>query len=415
MNLTSIFESARKASFSILSVTDSTINEILGAIAEEIGKNHDFLLSENQKDLELADPKSPMFDRLKLTSDRLDEISCGIRKLIELPSPLGRTLSRQTRPNGLDVARVSVPFGVIGIVYEARPNVTFDVVALCLKSGNVCVLKGSKNADFSNKAIVLLIHRVFQRFGIPQEAVTLLPPTHEAVNEMLHAERFIDVIIPRGGANLINYVRQNATVPVIETGAGTCHIYFDEYGDTAKGAAIINNAKTRRVSVCNALDCLIVNEKRLVDLPALCAAMAEKHVIINADEPSYAALQGNYPADLLKLATPDSFGKEFLDYAMAIKTVSSLNECLEHIQKYGSGHSEGIVTENDDRGEAFLKTVDAACVYLNAPTSFSDGMQLGLGAEIGISTQKLHARGPMGLEELTTYKWIIKGNGQVRT
>lgn len=414
MNLTTLFESAKEAALAILSVPETKVNDILAAIAGEIRRSHTFLLGENARDLAASDPASPMYDRLKLTPQRLDEIAAGIEKLIDLPSPLGRVLKHDIRPNGLDVTRVSVPLGVVGIIYEARPNVTFDVVALCLKSGNACVLKGSRSADASNRAIVSLIHNVLQSHGVPAGATTLLPPTHEAVNEMLRANKYIDVIIPRGSAELINFVRENATVPVIETGAGTCHIYFDVSGDVTKGAAIINNAKTRRVSVCNALDCLIINSARLADLPSLCSQMAAKNVVIHADKPAFASLTDNYPKALLKEADASCYGKEFLNYEMAVKTVDSLNEALAHIRRYGSGHSEGIITEDKAAGEVFLKSVDAACVYLNAPTSFSDGMQLGLGAEIGISTQKLHARGPMGLEELTTYKWIIKGNGQIR-
>ena len=415
MHILQTFKSAKDASRSMLSVSDSVINEVLLAIAEEIKTSCNDLLKENEKDLALSNAADPMYDRLKLTPARLEDIASGLKNLVELPSPLQRVISHEVRPNGLDVQRVSVPFGVVGIVYEARPNVTFDVAALCLKSGNACLLKGSRSADNSNKAIVSLIHRVLRSFGVNENVVTLLPPTHEAVNEMLHAEGMVDVVIPRGGSNLIKFVRNNASVPVIETGAGTCHIYFDEYGDAEKGAAIINNAKTRRVSVCNALDCLVINEKRLADLPALCGNMSASKVIVYADKPAFAALEGSYPADLLKHASADSFGKEFLGYEMAVRTVSTFSEALEHIKEFGSGHSECIVTENNELGELFIREVDAACVYENASISFSDGMQLGLGAEIGISTQKLHARGPMGLEELTTYKWLIRGNGQIRS
>jgi glutamate-5-semialdehyde dehydrogenase len=323
-------------------------------------------------------------------------------------------LKHYTLPNGLDLSRISVPFGVIGIIYEARPNVTFDVAALCLKSGNACVLKGGKDADNSNHAIVKLIKAILQQNGINPNAVTLLPATHEATTEMLHANGYIDLVIPRGSSRLIQYVRENATIPVIETGAGICHCYFDESGDLVKGKAIVNNAKTRRVSVCNALDCLIVHAERLPDLPALCAPLADSNVTIYADEPAYALLEGNYPSTLLCRATDESFGTEFLDYKMAVKTVSTFDEALAHIRRYSSRHSESIVTEDAERAEQFIRQVDAACVYTNAPTSFTDGAQFGLGAEIGISTQKLHARGPMALEEITTYKWVIRGNGQVR-
>ena len=331
-----------------------------------------------------------------------------------MPSPLGRVLKHHVLPNGLELTRVSVPFGVIGIIYEARPNVSFDVFSLCLKSGNACVLKGGSDADCSNRAIVGVIHGVLSRFGVNPHVVELLPASREATAEMLHANGYIDLIIPRGSSNLINFVRANATIPVIETGAGICHAYFDKAADLEKGKAIVNNAKTRRVSVCNALDCLVLHEDRLADLPALCAPLAQSNVLIYADEPAYAALQGNYPAELLKPATPESFGTEFLSYTMAIKTVPSLDAALDHIRLNSSKHSECIITEDNIAAERFLRLVDAACVYANAPTSFTDGAQFGLGAEIGISTQKLHARGPMALEEITSYKWIIKGNGQVR-
>ena len=309
---------------------------------------------------------------------------------------------------------MSVPFGVIGIIYEARPNVSFDVAALCLKSGNACVLKGGSDADSSNRAIVTLIHEVLAKHRLDTHLVQLLPATHQAAEVLLHAEGLVDLIIPRGSSRLINFVRQNATIPVIETGAGICHTYFDEFADLDKGKAIVLNAKTRRVSVCNALDCLIVHASRLAHLPALCAPLASKQVVIYADEPAYAALSGSYPSDLLNEACSDDFGTEFLDYKMAVRTVTSIDEALQHIRTYGSHHSECIVTDKKAQAQRFTREVDAACVYVNAPTSFTDGGEFGLGAEIGISTQKLHARGPMALEELTTYKWIVEGDGQVR-
>ena len=409
-----ILQETKKASRQLALLDAAETNRLLCDIADLCDNSHGALLEANRKDLEAMDSGNPLYDRLRLTDARLDDIASQIRHLAQLPSPLARVLSREVRPNGLEVSRVSVPFGVIGIIYEARPNVTFDVSAICLKSGNACVLKGSRNAYNSNLAIVELIHAALQKRGVPTAAVSLLPPSHEATAELLKADSYVDLIIPRGGRNLIDFVRNNATVNVIETGAGTCHIYFDRYGDAAKGAAIVNNAKTRRVSVCNALDCLLVDRSRLADLPALCAAMASENVEIHADSPAYEALQGHYPQALLQHASSEDFGKEFLDYKMAVKTVDGLEGALEHISRYGSGHSEAIVTENADNGEKFLASVDTACAYLNAPTSFSDGAQFGLGAEIGISTQKLHARGPMGLEELTTYKWMIRGNGQTR-
>ena len=325
-----------------------------------------------------------------------------------------QVLKHTVLPNGLDLKRVSVPFGVIGVIYEARPNVSFDVFSLCLKAGSACVLKGGSDADFSNRAIVKVIHGVLERFGVTPDVVVLLPAEREATAALLQARGYVDLLIPRGSSALIQYVRENARIPVIETGAGVCHAYFDVDGDVRKGAAIVNNAKTRRVSVCNALDSVLIHASRLFDLPQLCAPLQESRVRIYADSRALAALQRHYPADLLEAATEKHFGTEFMDYKMAVKTVDSLDEALAHIARFGSGHSECIITENADATEKFLQLVDAACVYVNAPTSFTDGAQFGLGAEIGISTQKLHARGPMALEEITTYKWFVQGDGQVR-
>lgn len=409
-----VFESVKAATFSLAQTDDSTINQILNTLADKAITNIPFILSENEKDLTKMDPKNPKYDRLKLTAKRLEGIAADIRNVATLPSPVGRTLMNTTRPNGMQITKISVPFGVIGIIYEARPNVSFDVFSLCLKSGNVCLLKGGSDADLSNKAIVKVIHSVLKDFGVDTHIVELLPAGREATAELLNAEGYIDLLIPRGSSSLINFVRDNAKVPVIETGAGVCHTYFDETGDINKGDKIINNAKTRRVSVCNALDCVLINEKRLNDLPVLCRKLQDSNVLIYADEKAYRALQNNYPDELLKPATEESFGTEFLSYTMAIKTVKNIDSALKHISKYGSKHSECIITEDDAQASLFTKVVDAACVYTNVSTAFTDGAQFGLGAEIGISTQKLHARGPMGLEELTTYKWIIKGEGQTR-
>lgn len=414
MNLKTIFEQAKKAGRSLAALDEKEINCILNDTADEIEKQADRILAENAKDLERMDKENPMYDRLKLTEGRIEGIAGDMRNVAKLASPLGRTLMERTLPNGLKLKKVSVPFGVIGIVYEARPNVTFDVFSLCLKSGSACVLKGGKDADCSNREAVALIKEVLRRHNVDEHTIELLPATHEATAEMLHANGYIDVIIPRGSSRLIKFVRDEASVPVIETGAGVCHAYFDKDGDLEKGKAIINNAKTRRVSVCNALDCTIINAERLTDLPALCEPLIASNVLIYADAPAINVLKGKYPKELLKEATEESYGTEFQSYTMAIKTVKDAEEAMEHIAGHGSGHSECIITENDDTAEKFLKNVDAACVYVNAPTSFTDGAQFGLGAEIGISTQKLHARGPMGLEEITTYKWTIRGNGQTR-
>ena len=414
MNHSETFAAVQHASRKLLALSDKEISNLLIAVAEAAIAQSDFILAENQKDLERMNPQDPKFDRLKLTKARLESIAADMKNVAALPSPLGRTLKETIHPNGLKIKKISVPFGVIGIIYEARPNVSFDVFSLCMKSGNACILKGGSDADYSNRAIVKVIHEVLKRFNIDTNTVALLPADREATTELLHANGYVDLIIPRGSSSLINFVRQNATIPVIETGAGICHTYFDNQGDTQKGAAIIHNAKTRRVSVCNALDCLIMHIDRIHDLPALCGSLQNSNVTIYADSFAHKELKGNYPADLLKEATSENFGTEFLDYKIAIKTVGSIGEAIGHIQQFGSKHSECIVTENKEHAAWFCRDVDAACVYVNAPTSFTDGAQFGLGAEIGISTQKLHARGPMGLEELTTYKWIIEGEGQIR-
>lgn len=414
MDLEQTLAAVQCAGRHLLAVDGATVNQVLRAVADAAVAQSSFLLEENRKDLSRMDPGNPKYDRLRLTEARLQEIADGLRHVAALPSPLGRVLKERTLPNGLHIRRVSVPFSVIAIIYEARPNVSFDVFSLCLKAGSACVLKGGSDADCSNRAIVQVIHEVLRRYGMDTHVVELLPSGHEATARLLRADRYVDLVIPRGSSRLIQFVKQNATIPVIETGAGICHTYFDRAGDIGKGAAIVHNAKTRRVSVCNALDCLLVHADRLVDLPALCAPLAQSNVLIYADEPAFASLSGHYPSSLLAPATADSYGTEFLDYKMAIKTVDSLDEALAHIRRYGSRHSESIVTEDRACADRFLCEVDAACVYHNAPTSFTDGGQFGLGAEIGISTQKLHARGPMALEEITTYKWLIEGNGQTR-
>lgn len=414
MNLNETFNAVRAASRKLALLDDEQINRILNAVADAAIAKASYIRSENEKDLARMEKSNPKYDRLKLTEERLKGIAADMRNVATLPSPVGKVLKEATRPNGIKLTKISVPFGVIGIIYEARPNVSFDVFSLCLKSGNACILKGGSDADYSNRAIIEVIHEVLEQFDIDTHVVELLPADREATAELLHAVGYVDLIIPRGSSSLINFVRQNATIPVIETGAGICHTYFDEFGDVTKGATIIHNAKTRRVSVCNALDCVIIHQNRLTDLPALCEKLKENNVTIYADAPSYRALQGDYPAELLQPATPESFGTEFLDYKMAIKTAGSIEDALRHIQKYSSRHSESIITESKEHAELFIKVVDAACVYTNVSTAFTDGAQFGLGAEIGISTQKLHARGPMGLEEITSYKWLIEGDGQTR-
>ncbi|MBQ6432602.1 MAG: glutamate-5-semialdehyde dehydrogenase [Bacteroidaceae bacterium] len=413
MPLTETFQRVKQASRRLALMTDEQRNRILNAVADAIMARQAELLAANSEDLAKMSKENPLYDRLQLTPERLEAIAADIRSVASLPSPLGHITNERTLPNGLQLHRISVPFGVIGMIYEARPNVTFDVFSLCFKSGNACILKGGRDADASNRAAVGLIHDVLQSHDVNTDVVTLLPATHEATAELLHAVGYVDLCIPRGGRKLIDFVRDNARVPVIETGAGVVNTYFDKDGDLSKGSAIVNNAKTRRVSVCNALDCLLIHQSRLADLPALVAPMAAR-VTLYADAPAFAALDEHYPAAFLQHATSESYGTEFMDYKLAVKTVSGLDEALEHIARYGSGHSESIVTENPETAQRFLSEVDAACVYWNAPTSFTDGAQFGLGAEIGISTQKLHARGPMALEEITTYKWLIRGNGQTR-
>ena len=414
MDIKSQLQNVRNASRLLLHVSDETIAKILCAVADEAVAQMDTILLANQQDLNRMDPANPKYDRLKLTFERIQGIAADMRNVAQLPSPVGRVLKDTVRPNGLKIKQVSVPFGVIGIIYEARPNVSFDVFSLCLRSHNACVLKGGSDAQVTNEAIIEVVHSVLEHFGIDIHVVELLPGDRESTAELLHARGLVDLIIPRGSSSLIRFVRDNATVPVIETGAGICHTYFDALGDVTKGRPIINNAKTRRVSVCNALDCVLLHRSRLACLPELCSPLADSNVIIYADDEAYASLQGHYPDNLLQHAQPDSFGTEFLDYKMAIKTVASLDEAIDCINTVASGHSECIVTEDKKTADRFCSEVDAACVYWNAPTSFSDGAQFGLGAEIGISTQKMHARGPMALEAITTYKWVIEGEGQIR-
>ena len=414
MDCTPIFEQVLKASRTLNLLDVETINNVLSDVADAAIAKTSLILEENARDLERMDKSDPKYDRLQLTAERIEGIAADMRNVALLPSPVGRILSETVRPDGLKITKVSVPFGVIGIIYEARPNVTFDVFSLCLKSGNACVLKGGSDAIDSNTVIVRIIKEVLKKYKINENVLTLLPAGREETAQLLNARGYVDLIIPRGSQNLINFVRENASIPVIETGAGICHTYFDEYGDAEKGAAIVHNAKTRRPSVCNALDCLIIHESRLSDLSLLVGKVAKSDVVVYADEKAYVVLDGHYPAALLEHATSESFGTEFLSYKMSVKTVQSFDEAIDHIARYSSKHSEAIVSENKERINLFRKLVDASSVYSNTSTAYTDGAQFGLGAEIGISTQKLHARGPMALEELTSYKYIIEGDGQIR-
>ncbi|MEG0807838.1 MAG: glutamate-5-semialdehyde dehydrogenase [Alistipes sp.] len=410
--MTEIFEMAVRASRALNSIEQPQIDALLGRLADQTESKCEELLTANARDLALMTCDNPLYDRLLLTPERIAAIAADLRQVAALPTPVGTVLATTVRPNGIRIEKVSVPFGVIGVIYEARPNVSFDVFGLCFKTKNAVVLKGSHDAQQTNEAIVAIIRATLCEAGIDPNTVTLLPADRAATAELLQAVGYVDLLIPRGSASLIAYVRENARVPVIETGAGICHTYFHTAGDLQKGQAIVCNAKTRRVSVCNALDCLIIDAARLADLAALCAPLAAKQVTIYADDRAYKALSGHYP--LLEHATDTSFGTEFLDYKMAIRTVDDFDQALAHIARYSSKHSEAIITEEAATAEQFIHQVDAACVYTNVSTAFTDGGQFGFGAEIGISTQKLHARGPMALPELTTYKYIIRGDGQVR-
>lgn len=414
MSLQKTFEKIREASRKLALLDEGKINKILEDLAIATVANLSHIIKENQKDLDKMDPADPKYDRLKLTPERLEAIAADIRQVGRLPSPIGLVLEEKELDNGLILKKVSVPIGVLGIIYESRPNVTFDVFSLCLKSGNAVVLKGSSDAHNSNVAIVKIIHDVLEKKQVDKNVVALLPAEREATREMLQAVGFIDLIIPRGSQGLINFVRDNSKVPVIETGAGIVHTYYDASANLQKGASIIANAKTRRVSVCNALDCLIMNRERLEDLREIGDKLAEKKVLIFADSPSYEVLKDFYPPELLETAQEEHFGTEFLSLTLSIKTVENIQEALDHIARYSSRHSEAIIAEDEASIDLFFKSVDAAAVYSNTSTAFTDGSQFGMGAEIGISTQKLHARGPMALKELTSYKWTVRGNGQIR-
>ncbi len=406
-----IFKTAKDAARFVALLTDEQRNQILNAVADAIVANTEKLLAANAEDLAKMDKENPLYDRLQLTPARLEGIASDMRNVATLPSPLGITLEDRTLPNGLRLRKKSVPFGVIGVIYEARPNVTFDVFSLCLKSGNACILKGGRDADCSNRAAINLIHEVLEKLeadGLklpgataPEASasgltacVSLLEATHEATAELLGAVGYVDICIPRGGRRLIDFVRDNAKVPVIETGAGVVHAYIDKAANMQMAADIVLNAKTRRVSVCNALDTLLVHKDKMAELTDIIAKLQAKNVDIHEND--------------------CDFGKEFMAYAMNLRVVDSLDDAINHIAQFGSGHSESIITDDEAAAERFQTEVDAACVYVNAPTSFTDGAQFGLGAEIGISTQKLGPRGPMGLMEMTTYKWLINGDGQVR-
>ncbi|MDE7412743.1 MAG: glutamate-5-semialdehyde dehydrogenase [Muribaculaceae bacterium] len=414
MNYKEIFEKVKIASRSISGLGEEKINQIILRLAEIVEKETPRLIAENEKDLGRMDPSNPLYDRLKLTPERISGIASDLRHVASLPSPVGEEIESRILPNGILLRRVRVPFGVIGVIYEARPNVTFDVFSLCLKSGNACILKGGKDAEDSNREAIRLIHQALEEAGVSKDVAVLLPSTHEATGELLNAVGNVDVCIPRGGRRLIDFVRDNARVPVIETGAGVVHLYFDATADMKMGKDILLNAKTRRVSVCNALDTLLIHRDRLSELPDLVAGLAGKNVALYADDTTFRELEGKYPEELLSHADDSAWDKEWMDYKMGVKVVDNLDEAIQHISRHGSGHSESIVSSDPEAMRKFQNEVDAACVYVNLPTSFTDGAQFGLGAEIGISTQKLGPRGPMGLREMTTYRYLLSGEGQIR-
>ena len=404
---------AKEASYILMNATVTEKNNALLKMADSLINNKKSILEANKKDLEKAvanGTSKAMLDRLSLSEERILDMANGLKQVKSLNDPIGEVLGMTVRPNGLKIGKQRVPLGVIGIIYEARPNVTSDAAALCLKSGNVTILRGGKEAINSNIAIVNALREGIKLSGLPEDAVQLIEDTsRETSNEMMKLNEFIDVLIPRGGAGLIQAVVQNATVPVIETGTGNCHVYVDEYADLEMAKNIVINAKTSRPSVCNAEEKLLINEK-IADkfLPIIVKALHENNVEIRGDKKARAII------DNLKEATEEDWSKEYLDYVIGIKIVSDIDEAINHINKYGTGHSEAIITKDYNNSQKFLQRVDAAAVYVNASTRFTDGGEFGFGAEIGISTQKLHARGPMGLNELTTTKYIIYGNGQVR-
>jgi glutamate-5-semialdehyde dehydrogenase len=414
MDLQLSFKEANDAAAALSVIEGNKINEVIRDLAEAVIAKASSLLEANRKDLAAMQKDAPNYDRLELTQQRIEGIASELRQVATLQTPLGEILEKRELPNGLSLSKLRVPLGVVGVIYEARPNVTFDVFALTFKTGNAVILKGGSDAHHSNTAIVRLVHTVLEKHQLNKNIVTLLPPQREAATALLNAVGLVDVLIPRGSRGLIDFVRENSRVPVIETGAGIVHTYADASADVSMLKEIVLNAKTRRVSVCNALDCLLLNRDLLDVLADVVAPLAKKGVVLYADERSFAKLKDAYPANLILPAGEEHFGTEFLSLKMAIRTVDNLQQALEHIGKYSSKHSEAIVSSDTMNVETFLSTVDAAVVYANASTAFTDGAQFGMGAEIGISTQKLHARGPMGLKELTSYKWIVRGTGQVR-
>lgn len=409
-----LLQQTQQASASVRRLTDAQRSDLLNELAAIVEQSKELIMSENQKDLDLMDKADPKYDRLLLTESRIQGLADSLREVALLPDPTGEVLIERNLENGLNIKKIAVPMGVVGVIYESRPNVTIDVASLCIRSGNACVLKGGKEAIFSNTCLVGLIHQALAKFGVAADAVLLLPTDRKFTEELLKATRFVDIIIPRGSDSLIQYVRQNSLIPTIETGAGVVHTYIEESAELTKAKEIIVNARVSRPSVCNSLDCAIVDEAIIDEfLPMLVEDFKKWNVGVYADEKSYAVFE-KIGYENLYHAQPEDFGREWLDYKITIKTVSGIDEALAHIQAFSSRHSEAILTNNLAFAERFLAEVDAAAVYHNASTRFTDGGQFGLGAEIGISTQKLHARGPFALEKLVTEKWVILGDGQVR-
>ena len=412
--ITPLLQATQQAAVVVRRLSPAQKTDILNRLADVLADNTTEILAENQKDLDRMPTSDPKYDRLKLTAARVADLSASLRQVAILPDPAGEVLLERGIEQGLQLKKITVPLGVVGVIYEARPNVTVDVASVCLRSGNACVLKGSKEADFSNRYLISLIQQVLVEFGVPKAAVTLLPPDRAVVNELLTATRYVDIIIPRGSESLIQFVRKNSLVPTIETGAGVCHTYVEESADLDKAVAIVVNARVSRPSVCNSLDCVLVDET-IADqfLPMLTADFAKWNVEVFADETAYPIFEKAGYTNL-QHAQQEDFGREFLDYKCAVKVVAGLDEALSHLQTYSSRHSEAILSQNQALIDRFLFEVDAAAVYANASTRFTDGGVFGLGAEIGISTQKLHARGPFALEKLVTEKWIVVGDGKVR-
>jgi len=407
MDLNILLQKVKASSRKLVMVDGEEIRQSLLTLADALVKKSDEILEANKKDLSSIDAEDPIYDRVLLTEERISDIAESVREVARYDSPIGEIIEARTLENGLELSKVRTPIGVVGVIFEARPNVVIDIFTLCYKSKNACVLKGGSQSIHSNQALIDIIQEILE----DKNVVVLLPNDRELIGEFLKMDEYVDVIIPRGGKGLIDFVRKNSLIPVIETGAGVVHTYFDEDGDLTKGEGIVFNAKTHRPSVCNALDTLIVHSSRLKDLPALCEKLAEKKVEIFADNIAFEALEGY---EYLQTATSEDFGNEYLSLKMSIKVVDNLDEAIDHINTFGSGHSEAIITENKEAADRFLKAIDAAAVYVNASTRFTDGGVFGLGAEVGISTQKLHARGPMGIKELTSYKWQIIGDGQTR-